>query len=145
MKTCLVVDDSEVVRKVARYIFENLQFEAGEAETAQDALDRCAKAMPDFILLDNHIPPVPTASFLSALRAMPGGDKPMVIYCATENDPSEIARALSAGAAGLPNDAVGIPDEVGLFGVVPSILLLLAWIGVAFTTAAGLFVRRDLE
>ena len=98
MKTCLVVDDSEVVRKVARYIFENLQFEAGEAETAQDALDRCAKAMPDFILLDSHIPPVPTASFLSALRAMPGGDKPMVIYCATENDPSEIARALSAGA-----------------------------------------------
>ena len=98
MKTCMVVDDSEVVRKVARYIFENLQFEASEAETGQDGLDSCARAMPDAILLDSHIPPMPTASFLSTLRAMPNGDKPMVIYCSTENDSTEIARALSAGA-----------------------------------------------
>jgi two-component system chemotaxis response regulator CheY len=98
MKTCLVIDDSEVVRKVARYIFENLKFETSEAETGQDALDSCAKAMPDAILLDSHIPAMPTAAFLSALRAMPNGDKPVVIYCATENDSTEIARALTAGA-----------------------------------------------
>ena len=35
---------------------------------------------------------------VQALGVFPGGDKPVVIYCATENDPSEIARALSAGA-----------------------------------------------
>ena len=50
MKTCLVVDDSEVVRKVACSIFETLQLEAGEAESGQQALDSCAKAMPDAIL-----------------------------------------------------------------------------------------------
>jgi two-component system, chemotaxis family, chemotaxis protein CheY len=98
MKTCLVVDDSEVVRKVARYIFEHLQFEAREAETGQEGLDSCAQEMPDTILLDSHIPPMPTAAFLSALRAMPNGDKPVVIYCATENDSTDIARALTAGA-----------------------------------------------
>ena len=53
--------------------------------------------------------------------------------------------ALSAGAAGLPNDAAGLPEELTLFGVLPSILLLMAWIGVAFTAAATLLVRRDLE
>ena len=41
MKTCLVIDDSEVVRKVACQIFENLQFEASEAESGQEALDGC--------------------------------------------------------------------------------------------------------
>lgn len=98
MRTCLLVDDSEVVRKVARYIFETLQFEATEAETGQDALDCCAKAMPDAILLDSHIPTMPTAAFLASLRAMPNGGKPVIIYCTTENDSTEIARALSAGA-----------------------------------------------
>jgi len=98
MKTCLVVDDSEVVRRVARALFEKLELETSEAENGEDALAQCGKAMPDAILLDSHIPAMPTAAFLSALRALPGGDKPLVIYCATENDPKEIARALTAGA-----------------------------------------------
>jgi len=98
MKTCLVVDDSEVVRKVARRIFEHLKFESIEAESGQDALDVCAKAMPDAILLDSHIPPMATVEFLASLRALASGNMPVVIYCATENDPTEIARALTAGA-----------------------------------------------
>jgi two-component system chemotaxis response regulator CheY len=99
MKTCLVVDDSEVVRKVACSIFETLQLEAGEAESGQQALDGCAKAMPDAILLDCHLPgSMGTVEFLASLRALAGGDKPVVIYCATENNSTEIMRALSAGA-----------------------------------------------
>jgi two-component system chemotaxis response regulator CheY len=98
MKTCLVVDDSEVVRKVARRIFEHLKFESIEAESGQDALDYCAKAMPDAILLDSHIPPMATVDFLASLRTLPNGNKPVIIYCATDNDPTEIARALTAGA-----------------------------------------------
>ena len=31
MKTCLVVDDSKVIRKVARHILETLNFEVSEA------------------------------------------------------------------------------------------------------------------
>ena len=98
MRTCLVVDDSEVVRKVARYIFEHLQFVTIEAGSGQEALDQCAREMPDAILLDSHIPPMPTGAFLSALRSMPEGGRPVVIFCTTENDPTEIARALTAGA-----------------------------------------------
>jgi two-component system chemotaxis response regulator CheY len=98
MKTCLVIDDSEVVRKVARHIFESLQFEVNEAESGQAALECCANAMPDAILLDCHMPPMATVEFLGSLRALANGDKPVVIYCTTENNSSEIARALSAGA-----------------------------------------------
>jgi two-component system chemotaxis response regulator CheY len=98
MKTCLVIDDSEVVRKVACQIFQHLQFETSEAESGQEALDGCSKAMPDAILLDSHIPSMGTVEFLSSLRALANGNKPIVIYCSAENNSSEIMRALSAGA-----------------------------------------------
>jgi two-component system, chemotaxis family, chemotaxis protein CheY len=98
MKSCMVVDDSEVVRRVAQSIFETLKLEAAGAGSGAEALEACARAMPDAILLDCHIPPMGTVEFLSSLRALAGGDKPVVIYCATENNSSEIARALSSGA-----------------------------------------------
>jgi two-component system, chemotaxis family, chemotaxis protein CheY len=97
-KICLVADDSEVVRKVARRIFENLDFEIEEAASGQEALDSCQKAMPDVILYDAHMPPMANVEFLTTLRGMPHGSKPLVIFCATDNDPGEIARALTAGA-----------------------------------------------
>ena len=39
MKTCLVVDDSSVIRKVARRILEGLDFQIIEAEDGQQALE----------------------------------------------------------------------------------------------------------
>ena len=58
MKTCLVADDSAVMRKIARRIFEKLQFQIREASSGQEALAACHAAMPDAILLDSHMPPM---------------------------------------------------------------------------------------
>ena len=52
MKTCLVVDDSRVVRKVARKILEQLEFDCEEAEDGRQAMQSCLDRMPDAILLD---------------------------------------------------------------------------------------------
>ncbi|MES1155669.1 MAG: response regulator, partial [Pseudorhodoplanes sp.] len=52
MKTCLVVDDSSVIRKVARRILEGFDFQIMEAEDGEQALDQCNKLLPDAILLD---------------------------------------------------------------------------------------------
>lgn len=98
MKTCLVVDDSRVVRKVARRIVEDLGFQAIEAEDGVVALDECRKQMPDSVLLDWNMPNMTGIEFLEALRKEDGGDKPLVIFCTTENDMSFIQRALEAGA-----------------------------------------------
>ncbi len=98
MKTCLVVDDSSVVRKVARRIFEVLAFETLEAHGAHEALGQCQEAMPDAILVDGHLSAMTTTEFLSTLRMMREGDKPVVLFCTSENDNGEIARALTAGA-----------------------------------------------
>jgi ABC-2 type transport system permease protein len=53
--------------------------------------------------------------------------------------------ALSVSAAGLPNDAAGLPDDVQLFGVLPSMFLLLAWVAAAFAISSALLHTRDLE
>ena len=97
-RTCLVVDPSQVVRKVARRIFETMQFETREAETGQEALQTCAADMPDAILLDGHLATMSSVAMLATLRALPNGRKPCILYCTTENDTSALARALSAGA-----------------------------------------------
>ena len=98
MKKCLIVDDSDVIRKVARRILESMQFEVTEAENGQEALERCHQKMPDAILLDWNMPVMNGIEFLGSLRQKPNGKRPLVFYCTTENDPAEIARALSAGA-----------------------------------------------
>jgi len=98
MKTCLVVDDSSVIRKVARRILEGLEFAIVEAENGEDAIETCKRQLPDAILLDWNMPKMDGYDFLRVLRRLPGGDKPKVVFCTTENDVAHIARALHAGA-----------------------------------------------
>ena len=98
MKTCLVVDDSRVVRKVARKILEGLDFSCDEAEDGQQAMERCLRQMPDAILLDWNMPIMSGIEFLRRLRKMTGGGEPRVVFCTTENDLAHIQEALSSGA-----------------------------------------------
>ena len=98
MRTCLVVDDSSVIRKVARRILEGLDFQIIEAEDGEKALEACKRSMPEAVLLDWNMPVMDGLEFLINLRAMPGGDAPKVVFCTTENGMDHIARALEAGA-----------------------------------------------
>lgn len=98
MQSCLVVDDSSVIRKVARRILEDMSFEISEAEDGRQALDACNGEFPDAILLDWNMPEMDGLEFLKKLRQMPGGDRPKVVFCTTENDVSHIAKAMRAGA-----------------------------------------------
>ena len=98
MPSCLVVDDSRVVRKVARRIVEDLGFACDEAEDGQKAYEFCTAKMPDAILLDWNMPVMSGIEFLEKLREMPNGKGPKVIFCTTENDLAHIQRAMNAGA-----------------------------------------------
>lgn len=98
MKTCLVVDDSGLVRKIARRILERLGFLVEEAVNGKDAIESCARAMPDVILLDWEMPVVSGIEFLRLLRAREDGGTPKVIFCTSLNDISHISEALEAGA-----------------------------------------------
>ena len=76
MKTCLIVDDSSVIRKVARRILEGLEFDIREAEDGEQALVACRERLPEAILLDWNMPKMDGYEFLRSLRKLPGGDGP---------------------------------------------------------------------
>ena len=98
MKTCLVVDDSKVIRKVARHILETLDFAVDEAEDGREALARCDAGMPDVVLLDWNMPVMGGMEFLRHLRQRESGSHPKVVFCTTENDAAHIRAAIDAGA-----------------------------------------------
>lgn len=99
MKTCMIVDDSKIVRKVSRRIMEALEYQVVEAENGQEALKVFSENDPLLILLDWHMPVMDGLEFIKALRTnTAGGDKPTVIFCTTETDISHIQNAILAGA-----------------------------------------------
>lgn len=97
-KTCLVVEDSRVMRSVACRIFQELNFETGEAEEGMAGLRSCRDHMPDVIFLDWNLPSMPGLEFLKSVRGQQNGSHPVVLFATTENDPDEIAQAMAAGA-----------------------------------------------
>ena len=98
MKSCLVVDDSKVIRKVARHILETLNFSVDEAEDGREALLRIETKMPDVVLLDWNMPVISGMEFLRTLRQQDFHVQPKVVFCTTENDAGHILAAIEAGA-----------------------------------------------
>ena len=98
MRSCLVVDDSRVIRKVACRILNDLGFATEEAEDGVTAMEACRRSMPDMILLDWSMPNMTGIEFLRSLRRDVDGERPIVVFCTTENDIAHISEALGAGA-----------------------------------------------
>jgi two-component system, chemotaxis family, chemotaxis protein CheY len=88
------------MRAVSRRVVSSLGFAVTEAENGQEALARCAVAMPDLILLDWNMPVMTGIEFITALRTQPGGSHPKVVFCTTENEPTIVGRGIAAGADG---------------------------------------------
>ena len=119
-KNWLIVDDSKVIRGIARGILHDLGFETDEAEDGKEALAACAKKMPDAVLLDWNMPVMNGIEFLKEQRAMPGGKTPKVFFCTKENDMSHITQALETGADEFimkPFDAEILSSKVALQGL----------------------------
>jgi two-component system chemotaxis response regulator CheY len=98
MKQCLVIDDSRVIRSVARRIMEGLSYSVTEAEDGMAALRSCREHMPDLILLDWNLPSMKGMDFLRSVRGQQNGGQPVILFCTTESDPDDIAGAMAAGA-----------------------------------------------
>lgn len=119
-RTCLVVDDSKVVRKVARRILEAQGYRVEEAEDGAQALALCRDHLPSCVLLDWNMPVMNGIEFLKALREEVGPERLPVLFCTTETEMPFIEQALAEGAQEYimkPFDAeilVGKFEQVGL-------------------------------
>jgi len=98
MKTCLVVDNSKMIRRVAGRILAEMKFNAEEAENGLEALNYCRGKMPEAILLDWNMPVMDGLTFVKTLRQEPGGTTPVIVFCTSERDVLKISEALTAGA-----------------------------------------------
>jgi len=98
MTRCLVVDDSKVIRKVARHILETIGLAVDEAEDGSEAFTACAAQDYDLVLLDWNMPVMSGMEFLTALNEADRHPRPKVMFCTTENGTAHIRSAIEAGA-----------------------------------------------
>lgn len=116
MKRCLFVDDSGLIRKVAKRILDDVGILVSEAESGRDALSMCAADMPDIVVVDSVLPDMESSDFIRHLRAMPANENPKILICLVEMDIPAIMRAKRAGASGYmlkPFDRAQLLHSVG--------------------------------
>jgi two-component system, chemotaxis family, chemotaxis protein CheY len=97
-RTCLIVDDSRVVRKVSRPMIESFGYSVIEAEDGQEALARCKVDMPGLVMLDWDMPVMTGIQFVAQLRALDAAHRPYVVFCTSRSDTQDIFKGMEAGA-----------------------------------------------
>jgi two-component system chemotaxis response regulator CheY len=95
---CFVIDDSDVIRKYARLIFESLDYRVSEAANPEVALERLKLDTPDLMLVDWRVPGADMHEFIAQVRKSPTNTRPFIIYVTTENDFADINLAMRFGA-----------------------------------------------
>jgi two-component system, chemotaxis family, chemotaxis protein CheY len=98
VRTCLIVDDSRVVRRVSRQILESVGYQVTEAENGQEALARCKADMPDLVILDWEMPVMSGIEFITALRALDSTRRPKAMFCTSKGESNDIYKGIEAGA-----------------------------------------------
>jgi two-component system chemotaxis response regulator CheY len=100
MKRCMFIDDSSVIRKVAKRILNGPDVIVIEAENGSDALYMCDNEMPDLIVVDGGLPDMAAEEFIRRVRAIPSAIRPQIAVSLIEVDIGAIMRAKRAGAQG---------------------------------------------
>lgn len=96
----MIVDDSSVIRKVAKRILSGPELLVIEASSATEALYMCEADMPHIIVLDSTLPDMEAVEFIQRAMAIEAETKPQIVVCVTQFDIGKIMRAKRAGAKG---------------------------------------------
>lgn len=96
MQRLMIVDDSSVIRKVAKRILSDLDLLVAEAESAGQALAHCRSELPDLLIVDATL--TDGLELIANVRAMPGGDRVRIYYCLVEADLKSMMQGKRAGA-----------------------------------------------
>ncbi len=98
MKTCLVIEDSGVIREIIQRMVRDLGLEPREADAAAPAVELIRSEKPDVVLLDWDLPSMGALDFLRGVGALDPEARPEIVLCATENDHQQFTLASAAGA-----------------------------------------------
>lgn len=122
MRRALVVDDSRAQRMMLKRLLVAAGFEVAEAGHGLDALDRLGESGPvELMLVDWNMPQMDGLELIKAVRSQLDFERIVVVMVTSENEPTQIARALMAGAdeyALKPLTADGLTQKLQLVGMV---------------------------
>ncbi|KQT54314.1 hypothetical protein ASG43_01495 [Aureimonas sp. Leaf454] len=101
MRTCLIVDESSVIRKVASRILFQLGFEAQSAANATEALVLLSAGHPfDLVVTASALPDMAADEFVRTVRARAGGRQTVILGSLVEANLGQMTRLKRAGANG---------------------------------------------
>ncbi|MER8614743.1 response regulator [Mesorhizobium sp. M1216] len=100
MKRCMFVDNSSVIRKVAKRILGGSGMMVIEAASGHEAIEMCSADMPDIIVVDGALPDMQAQDLIRRVRSMESLVLPQVLISLVEVDVGAIMRAKRAGAQG---------------------------------------------
>jgi CheY-like chemotaxis protein len=97
MSHILVIDDSDVIRKVLCRIFDGMKCATHLASTREQAIDICSKMKFDAVIIDWHLPPDGAISMLKTIRKMPNGARARFFVCSALFTAKDLAAIKEAG------------------------------------------------
>lgn len=100
MARCLIVDDSSVIRKVAKRILADSDMMVTDAGSGFEAIERSSHDMADVVIVDGSLPDMDSIELIRRLMSMPSDIRPHILLCLAELDLGAIMRAKRAGARG---------------------------------------------
>ncbi|RWP10621.1 MAG: response regulator [Mesorhizobium sp.] len=100
MKRCMFIDDSSVIRRVAKRVLGGSDMLVIEAASGLDAVEMCTADMPDIIIVDGALPDMQAEDVIRRVRAMESPIQPQILILLVEVDVASIMRAKRAGAQG---------------------------------------------
>lgn len=98
MATCLIADDSKIIRLILAQIMKNLGFDVIEAEDGEDVIKRWKEGKVDLIIMDWSLPVMEGIDVLYMIRSLPKIKQPRIIFCSSMPDEAKIREAINGGA-----------------------------------------------
>ncbi len=121
MATCLIADDSKIIRMVLAKIMTNLGFDVIEAEDGEDVVKQWRKTPLDLIIMDWRLPVMEGIDVLYMIRSNVKMQQPKILFCSSLNDEAKIREALQGGADDYimkPFDEEIIESKITMLGLI---------------------------
>jgi two-component system, chemotaxis family, chemotaxis protein CheY len=101
MPTCLIVDESNVIRKVATRIIFQLEFTVANAASGAEALELLDTGeLPDIVIVAAGLNDMQPDAFVKRVRALPNGSQPVILASMVEANLGMMTRLKRAGCSG---------------------------------------------
>lgn len=120
MSTCLIADDSKIIRMVLSKIMTNLGFDVVEAEDGEDVINYWKNHKLDLLVMDWRLSSMEGIDVLYKIRSSAKMPQPKIIFCSSLTDEAKIREALQGGADDYimkPFDEEIIESKIAMLGL----------------------------